>query len=44
MKKILFLIISVLMVFGCSKENEEVVGHNKMSYENFVINISWIFS
>lgn len=35
MKKILFLIISVLMVFGCSKENEEVVGHNRMSYEEF---------
>ena len=35
MKKILFLIISVLMVLGCSKENEEVVGHNRMSYEEF---------
>lgn len=34
MKKILFLIISVLMVSGCSKENE-VIGHNRMSYEEF---------
>ena len=35
MKKILFLIISVLMVLGCSKENDDVVGHHRLSYEEF---------